>query len=71
MSQEIFGYKGRISAPRLANIGTKLKYAAMMCNLEVDEFYEDKGFFKSTVIFKVSSINEDDVKDFIKWFDSI
>ena len=71
MSEERFGYKGRITAPRLANIGAKLKYAAMRTNLDVDEFYEDKGFFTTTVVYKVSSTNEDDVKDFTRWFNSL
>lgn len=71
MSEEIFGYRGRITAPRSASIGSRIKYVAMICNLNVTKFHEDKGFFRTTVVFEVTSTNEGEVKDFIRWFDSL
>lgn len=60
-------YRGKITAPRLANIGSKIQYAASMCNLDVTQFYEDRGFFKTSVAFTVEG-EESGVDEFEKWY---
>lgn len=71
MSQEIHGFRGRITASRFSKIGSRIKHYAMVCDLNVTKFYEDKGFLLTTVVFEVTSTNEDDVKVFVRWFNAI
>lgn len=71
MNKEIFGFKGRITAPRLSRLGSKIKYVAIIYNLEITKFYEDKGFFLTKIVFEVTSTNEADIKDFKQWFYSL
>ena len=63
-------YRGKIVAPRLAKIGSKIQYAASMCDLKVTQFYEDRGLFKTSVTFTVEG-EESGVAEFERWYRSI